>query len=80
MHPAACHSWLSLWSSEEGTNCSPHFTVQSNTGTEDVGGFPEGDENESLHPQPSHPGICRQWGSVCEQEFVPEPWQGSPMQ
>lgn len=28
----------SPWSSEEGTDCSPHFTVQSNTGTEDVGG------------------------------------------
>lgn len=64
----------SLWSSEEGTDCSPHFTVQSNTGTEDVGG-----ERVPPPPSPVTQGSADNGGSVCEQEFVLEPWQGSPV-
>lgn len=46
---------------EVGSGCSLHFAAHSNTGTEYVRHFSEGEENESLHPHRSHPRICRQW-------------------
>lgn len=49
------------YDSEVGSDRSHHFAEHSNTGSEGVTGFSEGEEYESLHPQPSHPALCRQW-------------------